>query len=177
MLILSSCSDNPNMCRFGSPISLESDGLLNSFLRGISEDPSSNGPVPAVSSWRVLSTRFMGITNPTDDERLVQDFIERSFYTSNPFGLNQSRRDSFTYTDDATDNGANEPWDRYFSVRTCNSFWNPQVPIRPTNVDPFYLGMASQATEREDTIITSDLRGNVSNNIIGFVNALKCIFF
>ena len=46
-------------------------------------------------------------------------------------------------------------------MRTCNSYWNPQVTIRDTNVDPFYLGMASQAVEREDTIITPDLRGRV----------------
>ena len=49
----------------------------------------------------------------------------------------------------------------HFGIRTCNSFWNPQVTVSQTNVDPFYLGMSSQATEREDTIITPDLRGNV----------------
>ena len=50
---------------------------------------------------------------------------------------------------------------QYFTVRTCNSYFNPQVPIRATNVDPFYLGLSSQRTEREDFIITPDLRGNV----------------
>ena len=49
----------------------------------------------------------------------------------------------------------------HFAIRTCNSFWNPQVTVSETNVDPFYLGMSSQATEREDTIITPDLRGKV----------------
>ena len=49
----------------------------------------------------------------------------------------------------------------HFAIRTCNSFWNPQVTVSQTNVDSFYLGMSSQATEREDTIITPDLRGNV----------------
>ena len=49
----------------------------------------------------------------------------------------------------------------HFAIRTCNSFWNPQVTISQTNVDSFYLGMSSQATEREDTIITPDLRGKV----------------
>lgn len=51
--------------------------------------------------------------------------------------------------------------DRHFAIRTCNSFWNPQVTVAATNVDPFYLGMSSQAAEREDTIITPDLRGKV----------------
>ena len=49
----------------------------------------------------------------------------------------------------------------HFAVRTCNAYWNPQVTVSRTNVDPFYLGMTSQATEREDTIITPDLRGKV----------------
>ena len=49
----------------------------------------------------------------------------------------------------------------YFAPRTCNQFWNPQVPIIQTNVDPLYLGMASQRAEREDFIITPDLRGKV----------------
>ncbi len=49
----------------------------------------------------------------------------------------------------------------HFAIRTCNGYWNPQVTVAQTNVDPFYLGMTSQRTEREDTIITSDLRGNV----------------
>ena len=65
---------------------------------------------------------------------------------------------SYTYED---------PTDRaHFAVRTCNAYWNPQVTISETNVDPFYLGMASQATEREDTIITPDLRGNVRKTLL-----------
>ena len=50
---------------------------------------------------------------------------------------------------------------QYFNIRTCNSYFNPQIPIIATNVDPLYLGMASQRCEREDFIITPDLRGNV----------------
>lgn len=49
----------------------------------------------------------------------------------------------------------------YFAPRTCNQFWNPTVTIMQTNVDSFYLGMASQHAEREDFIITPDLRGFV----------------
>ena len=48
----------------------------------------------------------------------------------------------------------------YFLL-SCNQFWNPQVPVNETNVDSFYLGMASQRAEREDFIITPDLRGKV----------------
>jgi len=65
---------------------------------------------------------------------------------------------SYTYAD---------PTDKaHFAVRTCNAYWNPQVTVSETNVDPFYLGMASQATEREDTIITPDLRGNVRKTLL-----------
>ncbi|XP_077863233.1 dual oxidase-like [Saccoglossus kowalevskii] len=46
-------------------------------------------------------------------------------------------------------------------VRTCNSFWNPQLPILETDIDEFLMGMASQICEREDNIITEDLRGKV----------------
>lgn len=49
----------------------------------------------------------------------------------------------------------------YFAPRTCNQYWNPTVTTTETNVDPFYLGMASQRCEREDFIITPDLRGSV----------------
>ena len=50
---------------------------------------------------------------------------------------------------------------QYFAPRTCNQFWNPTVTIEETNVDSFYLGMSSQRAEREDFIITPDLRGRV----------------
>ena len=50
---------------------------------------------------------------------------------------------------------------QFFSPRTCNQYWNPTVTVEETNVDSFYLGMASQRAEREDFIITPDLRGQV----------------
>ncbi|XP_033120574.1 dual oxidase 2-like isoform X2 [Anneissia japonica] len=53
-----------------------------------------------------------------------------------------------------------DPTGRY-GVRTCNSFWNPQLPIEETGFESFLMGMASQLCEREDNIITEDLRGNV----------------
>ncbi|XP_022093825.1 dual oxidase 2-like isoform X3 [Acanthaster planci] len=46
-------------------------------------------------------------------------------------------------------------------VRTCNSFWNPQLPIREYDIENFLMGMASQITEREDNIITIDLQRRV----------------
>ncbi|XP_046845729.1 dual oxidase 2-like isoform X2 [Xenia sp. Carnegie-2017] len=52
-------------------------------------------------------------------------------------------------------------------IRTCNSYWNPQVPIMEKNgddyidIEGFLRGMASQNAEREDNIITEDLRGFV----------------
>jgi len=53
----------------------------------------------------------------------------------------------------------NEPG--FFAVRTCQSYFNPQETIKYSNIGPFIEGMASGATEREDFIITPDLRGQV----------------
>ncbi len=49
----------------------------------------------------------------------------------------------------------------HYGVRTCNSFWNPQLPIREHDIEDFLMGMASQITEREDNIITIDLQRRV----------------
>ena len=54
---------------------------------------------------------------------------------------------------------------QFFSIRTCNSYWNPDVTIRATNLDPFFLGMSSQRTEREDFVVTQDLQGSVSGHL------------
>ena len=86
-----------------------------------------------------------------DESEEIFNIVNETLYTKNP-AFSESAR-PYVYGN-ATDN--------HFAVRTCNAYWNPQVTISETNVDPFYLGMASQATEREDTIITPDLRGNVS---------------
>ena len=50
-----------------------------------------------------------------------------------------------------------------FALRTCNAFWNGPVYIKAAaDIEPMLEGMASQLTEREDFIITEDLRGFVS---------------
>ena len=50
-----------------------------------------------------------------------------------------------------------------FALRTCNVFWNGPVYIKePKDIEPMLEGMASQLAEREDFIITEDLRGFVS---------------
>ena len=56
---------------------------------------------------------------------------------------------------------------QFFSVRTCNSYWNPEVTISATNLDPFFLGMSSQRTEREDFVVSQDLLGSVSGTCDG----------
>ena len=116
----------------------------NSFLRRI--DPDTNYP-----SWQALVDKF-GPGQPTNGDlaKAVQQLITNTFY------------DRPTAQQDVSRLNYNIPADTgHFAIRTCNSFWNPQVPVSETNVDPLYLGMASQATEREDTIITPDLRGKV----------------
>eukprot|EP00118_Oscarella_pearsei_P006944 m.32550 g.32550 ORF g.32550 m.32550 type:complete len:1691 (+) comp31668_c0_seq3:179-5251(+) len=47
------------------------------------------------------------------------------------------------------------------AIRTCNSYWNPHEYLLNYGIDDLLRGMASQITEREDHIITEDLRGNV----------------
>ena len=65
------------------------------------------------------------------------------------------------FTGDLNNNTYQPAGSEFFAPRTCNQYWNPTVTISTTNVDSFYLGMASQKTEREDFIITPDLRGRV----------------
>ena len=48
-----------------------------------------------------------------------------------------------------------------FAVRTCQSYFQPQETIQYSNIGPFIEGMSSGATEKEDFIITPDLRGDV----------------
>ena len=102
------------------------------------------------SSWRNFTERYYrdyenSGTQPTNP-------YERTLYNMIRDSVNPDY-DLDSYSQDADSD--------HFGIRTCNSFWNPQVTVSQTNVDPFYLGMSSQATEREDTIITPDLRGNV----------------
>ena len=76
--------------------------------------------------------------------------------------LNSALRDPATnLTGNLSNDGYQPAGSEFFAPRTCNQYWNPTVTISTTNVDSFYLGMASQRTEREDFIITPDLRGRV----------------
>ena len=99
------------------------------------------------NSWQDIVDRFYtpfqtpGSNTTTEVERVINQFLRD---TINP--------DRTNYGDAPLD---------HFAVRTCNSFWNPQVTVSQTNVDAFYLGMSSQRSEREDNIITPDLRGRV----------------
>ena len=139
IITISTYRDDPNQCLFGSPVS-NSFGFTNSFLERADPDLK-------VTSWRNVVTRFyenFNSSGATDEERAIFGFLN---VTLNP------DYNSTTYSQDAVGD--------HFAVRTCNSFWNPQVTIAQTNVDPFYLGMSSQRTEREDNIITPDLRGKV----------------
>ena len=136
-------SENENTCLFGSPISPTFNGT-NSFLK-------QTAPNLRVESFGDVLREFYN--TPTDttsmNRRIVYNLLRAGGVNQN--GTVRNGR-TFNYADATTD---------HFSIRTCNSFWNPQVTVSQTNVDPFYLGMSSQATEREDTIITPDLRGNV----------------
>ena len=56
-------------------------------------------------------------------------------------------------------------FDDHRAVRTCNSYWNSQDSIRETGIEQFLMGMASQIAEREDMIITPDLRGTACSSL------------
>ncbi|XP_078589015.1 dual oxidase 2-like [Branchiostoma floridae x Branchiostoma japonicum] len=59
----------------------------------------------------------------------------------------------------------------FHGLRTCNSYWNSVEPMEEgfhgdnnetfDGIEEFLLGMSSQVTEREDNVITEDLRGRV----------------
>ena len=142
------------MCLFGSPVS-DTFYWSNSFLNRTGQNSNET------KYWSDIVNRYHRDHDDTanDESQEIFNIVNRTLYTNNP----AYNARNYEYGN-ATDN--------HFAVRTCNAYWNPQVTISETNVDPFYLGMASQATEREDTIITPDLRGNVSqaSPLINVVN-------
>ena len=131
---------------------------LNSFIEVINEKLEGN-PIKINSFQDVIDNFYMDDVhtdkngNEIEESRVIRTFIENSIYLDEPAFNSSISRGTYNYTI-SDDN-------RHFVVRTCNAYWNPQVPIRASNVHPFYLGMASQRVEREDTIITPDLRGKV----------------
>ena len=148
-------AENSDLCLFGSPISEEMEGL-NSFLRSLAADSSNRLTLENVtvnSFMDVIDTFYTPYVGMSEE-------VLMDTHTPGLVAIILRVRDDFNY-DPATYRDSNNPNGRYFAVRTCNGYWNPQVPIRETDVDPMYLGMASQAGEREDTIITPDLRGKV----------------
>lgn len=139
-------------CKFGSTLSPDSEessqNYTNSFLSRI-----DNATVTSYPSWKSIVERFGPdaiADNPMAEA--IQLYLNSTLYNRNeaPTDANGVEYNYKMAADSA-----------HFAIRTCNSYWNPQVTISETNVDPLYLGMSSQATEREDTIITPDLRGKV----------------
>ena len=117
----------------------------NSFLTRIN-------PTREYKSWRDIIQYFYNDVQNNPSLK-TNDSNIRAIYNILQPSVDPTRISSVNYNTDASLD--------HFAIRTCNSFWNPQVTVAATNVDAFYLGMSSQATEREDTIITPDLRGKV----------------
>ena len=146
--------DKPKQCRFGSPISHTMNGL-NAFIDRINKKLGKGNEIMINSYQDILENFYIpfnnsgNISDASPEVRAIFNIIDRTYY---------DKQDYYNSTAGYKYDNADS---RHFVVRTCNSYWNPQVTIRDTNVDPFYLGMASQAVEREDTIITPDLRGKV----------------
>lgn len=137
------------MCRFGPTISADFANSTNSYLRYVTETRGDSPYFPDIASLVRLCSS--GRYNDTDLSHTLCLTLDRRLNSSN-------------ITDDivgGTGYTVGSLEDYYFAPRTCNQYWNPTVPISRTNVDSFYLGMASQRCEREDFIITPDLRGFV----------------
>ena len=124
------------MCRFGSTLSPDAARYTNTYLRSLTND-SARFPTFSSIYNEFCQSRYAGTE--------IYKLICNSTFTN-------IGRDGYQPGDLGS---------QYFAPRTCNQFWNPQVTISETNVDSFFLGMASQRTEREDFIITPDLRGFV----------------
>ena len=125
-------------CQFGPTLSSDFAQFSNAYLRFVTGNDSAQFP---------SITSLMDLCN--DPTYVNTDLNDTLCATRDPRIMSGAY--SVLPTTDA----------KYFAPRTCNQYWNPQVPISETNVDSFYLGMASQRAEREDFIITPDLRGFV----------------
>ena len=152
--------DDSNTCAFGSPISPDMEGL-NSFIRVINEKLPGNQPINITTYEDVLTHFYDPYMDeaepsfPTDSGgNVIQEYEAVFNIVNNTIYTNEPAFSARNYTYTPGDGG-------HFVPRTCNAYWNPQVTIRDTNIHPFFLGMASQRVEREDTIITPDLRGKV----------------
>lgn len=133
-----------DMCRFGPTLSPDYAGSTNAYLQFV----TGNNNVQFTDMTSLITTFCTSDRyNETDFNTTLCATINSNISKTNP-------------TTGGTYRVGNLPGN-YFAPRTCNQFWNPTVTIMETNVDSFYLGMASQHAEREDFIITPDLRGFV----------------
>ena len=131
------------ICYFGSPIGRDrtyNDGASNKVFNGDSSFTeifqffqNSNGPDNVAIFDYLRTTTPPNFNFTTDQGYRYQRYLNRSGYE-------------------------NQLMD---SVRTCNSFFFPQQFITESDVARLFEGMASSRVEREDFIITPDLRGQV----------------
>ena len=148
-------------CAFGSPISPDMEGL-NSFISVINEKLPDDMQQINITTYQDVLTHFYypfmdeaEPSFPTDSGgNVIQEYEAVFNIVNNTIYTNEPAFSARNYNYTPGDGG-------HFVPRTCNAYWNPQVTIRDTNIHPFFLGMASQRVEREDTIITPDLRGKV----------------
>ena len=132
---------------------------LNSFIRVINEKLPGDQQIRIDTYQDVINKFYTPYENgedfPTDENgREIQEVVAIYRIVNSSIYTNEPAFSARNYNYTPGDGG-------HFVPRTCNAYWNPQVTIRATNIHPFFLGMASQRVEREDTIITPDLRGKV----------------
>merc|ERR1719354_788936 len=124
-------------------------------------------PMPAYSGYK--SSVHPGITH------IFQSAAMRFGHTLVPPGVwrrskvdPETKECKFFSTTLATSGGRHKLVDKP-ALRTCNSYWNSVEAIEERNIHPLLMGMASQLCEREDNIITPDLRGSV----FGFLDFIR----
>lgn len=130
-------------CYFGSPIN-----RTRSYT-----DPTGNRTFDSSSNYTEIFQYFRGSTGT--DNTAIFDYLN----TTTPQGFDFSSDERYVFQP-ILGEGRYEG-QRMEAVRTCNSFFFPQQFISESDVARLFEGMASSRVEREDFIITPDLRGQV----------------
>ena len=127
-----------SICYFGSPINNE-----RSYT-----DPTGNFTFNRLSNYTDIFQYFRDSTG--QDNKAIFDYLRTTTPPDFDFTTDLDYRFLPVYQGQ-----------RMEAVRTCNSFFFPQQFITESDVARLFEGMASARVEREDFIITPDLRGQV----------------
>ena len=123
-----------------------------------------NTTTEVFDSSRSFKDLYAFFENAQDDvnKNIFKDFLQAS---------RSSNYDTTAFEESVTPanagaNGLTTP-QLLSAIRTCNSYFFPQPFVQESDVARLFEGMAAARAEREDFIITPDLRGNVSPLLTG----------